>query len=73
MRRFAVMGFTEAELGFIVAALFAAVAVTSLRERDAHATDLAGRPTAEALDSLLPNSDGIGIASRCRSPCYAIA
>lgn len=35
MRRFTVMGFTEAELGFIVAAVFAVMAVVTLAERDA--------------------------------------
>jgi hypothetical protein len=35
MRRFTVMGFTEAELGFVVAALFAAIAVATLNDRDA--------------------------------------
>jgi hypothetical protein len=37
MRRFTVMGFTEAELGFVVAALFAAIAVATLNDRDASA------------------------------------
>jgi hypothetical protein len=35
MRRFAVMGFTEAELGFVMAALLATTAVAALRDRDA--------------------------------------
>lgn len=39
MRRFTVMGFTEAELGFVVAALFAAVAVATLNDRDVSASD----------------------------------
>ena len=30
MRRFTVMGFTEAELGFVIAAVFAALAVSGL-------------------------------------------
>jgi hypothetical protein len=30
MRRFTIMGFTEAELGFVLAALFVAVAVTAV-------------------------------------------
>jgi multidrug efflux pump subunit AcrA (membrane-fusion protein) len=38
MRRFTVMGFTEAELGFVIAALFAAIAVASLNDRDAQAS-----------------------------------
>jgi hypothetical protein len=37
MRRFTIMGFTEAELGFVLAALFVAVAVTAVHERDASA------------------------------------
>ncbi len=32
MKRFTVMGFTEAEVGFVVAALFAAIAVASLND-----------------------------------------
>lgn len=34
MKRFAVMGFTEAEIGFVIAALFAAIAVATLNDRD---------------------------------------
>jgi hypothetical protein len=34
MRRFTVMGFTEAELGFVLAALFAAIAVSERSETD---------------------------------------
>lgn len=37
MRRFTVMGFTEAELGFVIAAVFAAIAVVTLSDRDAYA------------------------------------
>jgi hypothetical protein len=33
MRRFTVMGFTEAELGFVLAAVFAALSVSALNER----------------------------------------
>jgi hypothetical protein len=40
MRRFTVMGFTEAELGFVLAALFAAIAVATLNDRDASASSL---------------------------------
>ena len=39
MRRFTVMGFTEAELGFVLAALFAALAVSEQSDaqtREAH-------------------------------------
>ena len=35
MRRFTVMGFTEAELGFVLAALFAALAVSGLAAQSA--------------------------------------
>lgn len=41
MRRFTVMGFTEAELGFVVAAVFAAIAAMALDERDVHAGEAA--------------------------------
>ena len=34
MRRFTVMGFTEAELGFVLAALFAAIAISERSETD---------------------------------------
>lgn len=37
MRRFTIMGFTEAELGFVLAALFIAVAISAIHERDASA------------------------------------
>lgn len=37
MRRFTIMGFTEAELGFVLAALFIAVAIAAINERDATA------------------------------------
>jgi hypothetical protein len=33
MRRFTVMGFTEAELGFVLAAVFAALAVSAINDR----------------------------------------
>ena len=39
MRRFTVMGFTEAELGFVIAAVFAALAVSGL----------ASQPNAQSL------------------------
>ena len=53
MRRFTVMGFTEAELGFVVAAVFAALAVSGLAEQRA-GTDLGARNAALArrLDSV---------------------
>ena len=37
MRRFTIMGFTEAELGFVLAALFVAVAIAAINEREASA------------------------------------
>jgi hypothetical protein len=53
MRRFTVMGFTEAELGFVVAAVFAALAVSGLVDQRSGA-DLAARNAvlARRLDSL---------------------
>jgi len=33
MRRFTVMGFTEAELGFVIAAVFAALSVSVIKDR----------------------------------------
>lgn len=53
MRRFTIMGFTEAELGFVLAALFIAVAITAIHERDvseAAAQELLG--TVIDVDSL---------------------
>ena len=53
MRRFTIMGFTEAELGFVLAALFIAVAITAIHERDvseAAAQELLG--TVINVDSL---------------------
>jgi hypothetical protein len=53
MRRFTVMGFTEAELGFVLAAVFAGIAVQMLNDRDANAVDLDNlRGAAIARDSL---------------------
>lgn len=43
MSRFTVMGFTEAEIGFVVATLFAAVAVATLNDRDARASEVDDR------------------------------
>ena len=40
MRRFTIMGFTEAELGFVLAALFIAVAIAAINERDASAVSV---------------------------------
>jgi len=39
MRRFTVMGFTEAELGFVLAAVFAAVGVSTLQDYPVAAVD----------------------------------
>jgi hypothetical protein len=50
MRRFTIMGFTEAELGFVLAALFIAVAVAAINERDASAVSVDQYET--AADSL---------------------
>lgn len=53
MRRFTVMGFTEAELGFVIAAVFAALAVSGLASQP-NAHDL----TAKA-DSLAHRVDSV--------------
>lgn len=50
MRRFTIMGFTEAELGFVLAALFIAVAIAAINERDASASSVAQQLS--AADSL---------------------
>jgi hypothetical protein len=50
MRRFTIMGFTEAELGFVLAALFIAVAIAAINERDASAVSVDQHET--AADSL---------------------
>lgn len=50
MRRFTIMGFTEAELGFVLAALFIAVAVAAVEERDAQAAGIETEQS--AADSL---------------------
>jgi hypothetical protein len=50
MKRFTIIGFTEAELGFVLAALFIAIAVTSIHERDASAASIVARQA--ATDSL---------------------
>jgi hypothetical protein len=50
MKRFTIIGFTEAELGFVLAALFIAIAVTTIHERDASAASVADRQA--AADSL---------------------
>lgn len=45
MRRFTVMGFTEAELGFVLAAVFAALAVAGLSAQQTHDTVVAQSDT----------------------------
>jgi hypothetical protein len=45
MRRFTVMGFTEAELGFVLAAVFAAMAVAGLSAQQTHDTVVAKSDT----------------------------
>lgn len=51
MRRFTIIGFTEAELGFVLAALFIAVAVTTIHERDASAANVVEQQS--VTDSLV--------------------
>lgn len=55
MRRFTIIGFTEAELGFVLAALFIAVAISAIHERDASATNFEEQRT--ATDSLVAAAD----------------
>src|SRR6188508_1019864 len=43
MRRFTVMGFTEAELGFVLAAMFAALAVAAIEPVKPEAANLAAK------------------------------
>ena len=53
MRRFTVMGFTEAELGFVLAAVFAALAVSGLTSQDGAAKLAAKNDTlARRYDSV---------------------
>lgn len=55
MRRFTIIGFTEAELGFVLAALFIAIAVTAVHERDASATSIVEQQS--MTDSLVAAAD----------------
>ncbi|MGH7445972.1 MAG: hypothetical protein ACRELT_00330 [Longimicrobiales bacterium] len=57
MRRFTIMGFTEAELGFVLAALFIAVAMGAIHERDASAVSVDEYET--AADSLRAEVEGM--------------
>lgn len=57
MRRFTIMGFTEAELGFVLAALFIAVAITAIHERDVSAA------AAEELRDNVVNVDSLQSAA----------
>ena len=57
MRRFTIMGFTEAELGFVLAALFIAVAITAMHERDVSAA------AAEDLRNDVVNVDSLQSAA----------
>jgi hypothetical protein len=57
MRRFTIMGFTEAELGFVIAALFVAVAVAAINERDASAVSV--HEYESAADSLSAEVDSL--------------
>jgi hypothetical protein len=56
MRRFTVMGFTEAELGFVLAAVFAAMAVAGLSAQQTHDTVVA------KSDSLQKKYDSVAAA-----------
>jgi hypothetical protein len=57
MRRFTIMGFTEAELGFVLAALFIAVAIAAINERDVSAVSVDEYVT--AADSLRAEMDAM--------------
>jgi hypothetical protein len=60
MRRFTIMGFTEAELGFVLAALFVAVAITAIHERDVSAADAENHEMVSAeRDSLRSERDSL--------------
>ncbi|HSK19197.1 MAG TPA: hypothetical protein VK912_08655 [Longimicrobiales bacterium] len=61
MRRFTIMGFTEAELGFVLAALFIAVAITAIHERDVSAA------AAEELRDNVVNVDSLRAAAAAAS------
>jgi hypothetical protein len=50
MKRFTIIGFTEAELGFVLAAPFIVVAVATVHERDASAATIVARQA--VTDSL---------------------
>ena len=62
-RRFTVMGFTEAELGFVLAAVFAALAVTGLSAQP-HTENLAAKNDSlvHRLDSLGRKADSVAAA-----------
>ncbi|MGH7444658.1 MAG: hypothetical protein ACREKM_07265, partial [Longimicrobiales bacterium] len=62
MKRFTIMGFTEAELGFVLAALFIAVAVAAVRERDANAAGIAAQQG--VVDSLRHEVAALGDSTR---------
>ena len=57
MRRFTVMGFTEAELGFVLAAVFAALAASALTPQAQSATNLAAKN-----DTLTRKYDSVSTA-----------
>jgi hypothetical protein len=59
MRRFTVMGFTEAELGFVLAGLFAAIAISERSEPDSRAA--AARAVAQR-DSVARQRDSVAKA-----------
>lgn len=54
MKRFTIIGFTEAELGFVLAALFIAVAVITVHERDVSvASYVAGQAVTDSLEAVV--------------------
>ena len=60
MRRFTVLGFTEAELGFVLAALFAAMAVGAVgTSTDVQRAEAARDSIAARQDSITAQRDSV--------------
>jgi hypothetical protein len=55
MKRFTIIGFTEAELGFVLAALFIAIAITAVHERESSTASIVTQQAAR--DSLEAAAD----------------
>jgi len=61
-RRFTVMGFTEAELGFVLAAVFAALAVSGLSAQPKENLAAKNDTLAHRVDSLTHTADSVAAA-----------